>query len=146
MVDSFLTAVSRKGPRFTRQLIKGETVEFARLDWIYSSTDADWIESIDELHHDETEDIKREEIKVKLRETWKNHPASVTDPRVRWDLGWQRIKKILQRERREQKLKKAPCSSAQEQLEAVRTRINANFSEQELEKQVKEQELREAAA
>ncbi|KAL3682940.1 hypothetical protein R1sor_000962 [Riccia sorocarpa] len=140
MVDAFITTVQHKGPRFTRQRIKGDQIEFSRLDRLYLSAGADWVESVEELQHDgrcglsdhfpivltiktekeeaqprpwrtyfkcRTEDLQREGIKEEMKAGWSNHPISVRDPRVRWDLGWQRLKKILQRERKSQKERSA---------------------------------------
>ncbi|KAL3677969.1 hypothetical protein R1sor_020925 [Riccia sorocarpa] len=185
MVDAFITAVARRGPRFTRQRIRGNQIEFSRLDRLYLSSGADWMESVEELYHDgrcglsdhfpiiltfkiekeeaesrpwrtyfkcRTWDLSREGIKDELREAWLNHPMSVSDPRVMWDLGWQRLKKILQQERRDQRTRFPSESKLKEELETVRSKLTAKYTEQDrrqlatLEKKVKELELKEAAA
>ncbi|KAL3694435.1 hypothetical protein R1sor_008086 [Riccia sorocarpa] len=54
LVDAFFVAVKRRGSRFTRQRIRSDRVEFARLDRCYFTEGADWIEQVEELHHDGT--------------------------------------------------------------------------------------------
>ncbi|KAL3691976.1 hypothetical protein R1sor_005627 [Riccia sorocarpa] len=152
MVDLFFAAVTRSGPRFTRQRIKGNTLEYARLDRFYASSGADWIDSVEELDHDRSsglldhfpivatlqigkedqprkewrtyfkcrmEDVQIAGIKEELKEAWRNNPPSVCDARVRWDLGWQRLKRVLQTARRNNKTKETTGSSAQEQLAEI---------------------------
>ncbi|KAL3692737.1 hypothetical protein R1sor_006388 [Riccia sorocarpa] len=46
------------------------------------------------------EDLEGEGIDQKIDEAWGNHPASVTDPRIRWDLAWKRMMSVLKTERR----------------------------------------------
>ncbi|KAL3702358.1 hypothetical protein R1sor_020380 [Riccia sorocarpa] len=52
LVDAFFVAVKRTGPRFTRQRLRVDRIEFARLDRCYFSDGADWIEQVLELKHD----------------------------------------------------------------------------------------------
>ncbi|KAL3689191.1 hypothetical protein R1sor_015500 [Riccia sorocarpa] len=91
-------------------------------------------------------------MKQELESAWKENPRTISDPRVRWDLGWQRIKKILKTIRYEEKKKFKNLPKLHEQLEKLRieaARENSEVKRRELaekERQSKEAELKEAKA
>ncbi|KAL3695631.1 hypothetical protein R1sor_009707 [Riccia sorocarpa] len=165
--------------------LKGDTMEYARLDRIYMSEGTDWIDSIENIHHDgrsalsdhypvilnlkmeqekqerqrwrtyfkcRIEEVKRQGVLQELESVWRNNPKTVTDPRIKWELGWSSIKKVLQRVRRETKLCDKPLESLQEKLMKAREEIakaDTSYNRAklgELEKHVKSVELKEAAA
>ncbi|KAL3687277.1 hypothetical protein R1sor_013586 [Riccia sorocarpa] len=41
------------------------------------------------------EDLQSEEVRQQIESAWKDHPASTQDPRIRWDLAWARVLRIL---------------------------------------------------
>ncbi|KAL3690994.1 hypothetical protein R1sor_004645 [Riccia sorocarpa] len=49
LVDSFFSAASMKGPRFTRFARRGSRYDFSRLDKIYLTQGAQWVEYIKEV-------------------------------------------------------------------------------------------------
>ncbi|KAL3675254.1 hypothetical protein R1sor_025202 [Riccia sorocarpa] len=51
------------------------------------------------------EDFREEGVREKAIAAWQNDSATVTDPRVRWDLGWRRVKTIIKEARRDKKQK-----------------------------------------
>ncbi|KAL3697792.1 hypothetical protein R1sor_011868 [Riccia sorocarpa] len=158
LVDVFFGAVMRTGPRFTRQRLKGDTMEYAILDRIYMSEGANWVETIENLHHEgksglsdhypiiltlklcreqqkvkiwrtyfkcRIEEVKQEGVVQELEKVWRENPKSVTDPRIKWELGWSRIKKVLQRRRREQPEQENPLDMLADKLAKVREEIAA---------------------
>ncbi|KAL3692032.1 hypothetical protein R1sor_005683 [Riccia sorocarpa] len=185
LVDSYFIALNRKGPRFTRQRIRVDRMEFARLDRIYISDGADWFEQVGELLHDgqsglsdhhpvkislqwkgdETEkrqwrtyfkfrhqEMQTEEVKNKIKAAWQNKPRGVNDARVHWELGWLRIKKIMQEVRRETRHTEADLQTLPAQLMQIRINIKMENTPEnrallaKLETQVKEQEINNAVA
>ncbi|KAL3697629.1 hypothetical protein R1sor_011705 [Riccia sorocarpa] len=67
------------------------------------------------------EEVKQEGVLQELEKVWKDNPASLTDPRIRRELGWATIKKILQRRRRESKEKDHTHETITEKLAKART-------------------------
>ncbi|KAL3677967.1 hypothetical protein R1sor_020923 [Riccia sorocarpa] len=181
LTDCFFTTVTKRGPRFTRQRVRLDRIEFARLDRIYVSEGADWVESVRELNHDgssglsdhypvvgefqlapvqnnsgrewrtyfkfRAEEMRSEIVRTQVEHAWKAHPLGVTDPRVKWELSWKRVKKLMQKRRKEirdlevgeetlkSSLEKLITSIAQENTLENRKRLAS------LELQVKEREL-----
>ncbi|KAL3691871.1 hypothetical protein R1sor_005522 [Riccia sorocarpa] len=52
MVDAYFIAAARKGPRYTRQRVRVDRLEFSRLDRVYFLEGADWFDLALELQHD----------------------------------------------------------------------------------------------
>ncbi|KAL3689704.1 hypothetical protein R1sor_016013 [Riccia sorocarpa] len=130
LTDVFFLTINRKGPRYTRQRIRKDRMEFARLDRVYTTDGADWIAQIQELEHDGTsglsdhyhvvvsiqfteeeaqtrqwrtyfkfrhQEMQTEEVKLQIKQAWQDRPKGVSDPRIHWDLGWNRVKRVMQK-------------------------------------------------
>ncbi|CAM6129539.1 unnamed protein product [Calypogeia fissa] len=57
LVDSYFCAGQRKGPRFTRQALRGERFDQARLDRVYCNNRASWCSHISLIEHDDRQSL-----------------------------------------------------------------------------------------
>ncbi|KAL3693334.1 hypothetical protein R1sor_006985 [Riccia sorocarpa] len=95
-------------------------------------------------------EIQVPETKEKIKTIWNAHPKNVTDPRVIWELKWNRVKKHLQLNRREAKNYTNNRSILAEELNALRSTVGRDSTEEfrkqlaHLEAKVKDLELKEA--
>ncbi|KAL3701890.1 hypothetical protein R1sor_019912 [Riccia sorocarpa] len=170
LVDVFFIAAEKRGPRFTRQWLRVDRIEFARLDRVYFSDGKSGLSDhfpirleiqLEEKCQDlntrwqsyfkfRIQEMQSEEVKEKLKETWAAHPKSIVDPRVRWEVAWNKIKKVLQQVWRETRVKEQQSSKPSRDLEVMRSRIaHGNTSENRkllagLEYAVKQQEIKDA--
>ncbi|KAL3675268.1 hypothetical protein R1sor_025216 [Riccia sorocarpa] len=98
------------------------------------------------------QEMQTEEVKLRITDIWNKKPKRVTDAHIQWELGWQRVKKLMQEIRRESRSKGEDTESLSSQLLKVRERIAAeNTAENQmilatLEAKVKEQEIKNATA
>ncbi|KAL3699293.1 hypothetical protein R1sor_017315 [Riccia sorocarpa] len=67
--------------------------------------------------------LKKEETRNKVKEAWQNHPPGITDPRVKWTLGWGRIRKTLKALGREEKVSMCPLVVMRTELIALKMRM-----------------------
>ncbi|KAL3679911.1 hypothetical protein R1sor_022867 [Riccia sorocarpa] len=186
LIDCFFTVVTKKGPRYTRQRIRLDRVEFARLDRIYITGGADWVEQVIKLNHDgssglsdhypivgefqlnpapahertawrtyfkfRAEEMRAETVRTQIELAWKNHSQGVSDPRVKWELSWKRVKKVMQTLRKEAREKESAVEPLMTKLEGLRALISRDNTLENrkqlaaLEEQVKQRELKDARA
>ncbi|KAL3690555.1 hypothetical protein R1sor_016864 [Riccia sorocarpa] len=75
------------------------------------------------------DDLKDQNNRTKVVAAWKNHPVNCSDPRIRWDLAWRRVKRVLKDARGEKKAQEV----SREDLESIhaewRLRIETEDSE-----------------
>ncbi|KAL3677332.1 hypothetical protein R1sor_027280 [Riccia sorocarpa] len=162
--DCFFTAVTKRGPRFTRQRVKN----ILELNHDGSSGLSDHYPIVGEFqlnpapHSTErvwrtyfkfrTDEMRSEPVRSQVEQAWRDHPKGVTDPRVKWELCWRRVKRVMQRVRKEAREREAEEEPLKIRLEKKRVSIaRENTLENRkilavLELQVKELELRDACA
>ncbi|KAL3690698.1 hypothetical protein R1sor_004349 [Riccia sorocarpa] len=123
MEDAFDKCMQQQGPRYTRQVIRGDRLDQARLDRIYISKDATW-----------------------CNEGWGLSP----DPVVAWELSWGRVRELFTEFRLEDRAKISSLKEKQDRLGDIRENLTKNSTAEELdtygrlEKEVRETELLEA--
>ncbi|KAL3697642.1 hypothetical protein R1sor_011718 [Riccia sorocarpa] len=73
-------------------------------------------------------DLQDEGTQAKAIAAWQNDPPTVTDPRVRWDLAWRRIKSVVKEARREKKQKEVSREDLEKILVDWRNRLELENS------------------
>ncbi|KAL3686093.1 hypothetical protein R1sor_004115 [Riccia sorocarpa] len=185
IADVFFLTLDRKGPRYTRQKIRVDRMEFARLDRMYVTDGADWLEQVIDLTHDgksglsdhypvvtglqwvgegtqneqwrtyfkfHHQEMQSIEVKGKIAEAWRVKPVNVSDARIHWDLGWSRVKRVMQGVRRENRYSEDEGNNLTEKLKSAREMISSNNTQENrtalagLEAHVKEIEIKNAMA
>ncbi|KAL3696744.1 hypothetical protein R1sor_010820 [Riccia sorocarpa] len=95
------------------------------------------------------EEMRSEVVKNQIEQAWRNNPKGVSDPRVKWELGCKRVKRVMQRIRKDEREKTSQEASLKTELEQLRTLIareNTQVNKKRLatlESQVKEKELKD---
>ncbi|KAL3696995.1 hypothetical protein R1sor_011071 [Riccia sorocarpa] len=98
------------------------------------------------------EEMRSESVRAQVEQAWTSHPPRVSDPLVKWELGWKRVKKIMQRIRKEQRDADLTAHSTSDELTELRVKIASENSEANrnrlvyLETKAKDKELRDARA
>ncbi|KAL3687096.1 hypothetical protein R1sor_013405 [Riccia sorocarpa] len=69
------------------------------------------------------EDLEDPDIKQQKEEKWKNHPPIVEDPRIRLDLAWASVNRILKEMRRKKKAVSASGEELLQEFERWRTAL-----------------------
>ncbi|KAL3679581.1 hypothetical protein R1sor_022537 [Riccia sorocarpa] len=94
--------------------------------------------------------LKNSSTKQEVMDAWMNHPAGVSDPQIKWTLGWSRVKAVLSNKRRTEAQTNGSIGEKRLELAALRACIQADYSERmrsrvlTLEKELRNWELNEA--
>ncbi|KAL3678153.1 hypothetical protein R1sor_021109 [Riccia sorocarpa] len=68
-------------------------------------------------------DLHDEAVKRKVIAAWHNHPPSVTDPRIRWDLAWRRVKSVVKEARQTKKAQEVSREDLEQLAEGWRMKL-----------------------
>ncbi|KAL3694924.1 hypothetical protein R1sor_008575 [Riccia sorocarpa] len=94
--------------------------------------------------------LKNSRVLQEVKEAWNMHPPGVTDPQVKWTLGWGRVRAVLSRVRREGRQMMENISEKRTELAAIRFRLQTESSVSlreralTLEKEIRKGELEDA--
>ncbi|KAL3698736.1 hypothetical protein R1sor_012812 [Riccia sorocarpa] len=94
--------------------------------------------------------LEEAEVFREARKVWLDHPKENLDPRVKWVLGWRRLKSLFRRVQKEKREEARNLEKREEELQSLRIEVEMNPSEYnltklvELEREVREQECQKA--
>ncbi|KAL3682628.1 hypothetical protein R1sor_000650 [Riccia sorocarpa] len=97
-----------------------------------------------------TEEVKDATTRRKVVAAWRNHPRNVTDPRIKWELAWRRVKLVIKATRREKKETEVSREELEQVLEIRRGKLLLYDSEENkagykiAEKMIKDKDIQEA--
>ncbi|KAL3692146.1 hypothetical protein R1sor_005797 [Riccia sorocarpa] len=94
--------------------------------------------------------LRNDTVMKEVKDAWTNHPAGVSDPQVKWSLGWSRIRTVLKAHKAAGRRPVERSDTLKTELAALRMRIQ--FDTQidlrervlNLEKKIRERELKDA--
>ncbi|KAL3692811.1 hypothetical protein R1sor_006462 [Riccia sorocarpa] len=75
-----------------------------------------------------SDDLSGVETKQQVEEAWAAHPPSVEDPRIRWDLAWARVMRVLHDQRKKARNATPNKEELLKELEKWRTTLEADNS------------------
>ncbi|KAL3699636.1 hypothetical protein R1sor_017658 [Riccia sorocarpa] len=94
--------------------------------------------------------LEAEAVYREAERVWKDHPQEQVDPRVKWVLGWRRLKTLFKRIQKEQKEKYRELEKKEEELQTLKVRAEVEQSEHlrnqipDLEVEVSQRETQDA--
>ncbi|KAL3675824.1 hypothetical protein R1sor_025772 [Riccia sorocarpa] len=118
LIDAYLCSMDRKGGVYTRQAFCGLRLDSARLDRLYISEGADWVNLVEEVTHN-SDQVVSDHIPVTIRCRLTSMDGTNWKPKSYFKMGdvLRREKKAMQEEQREMYDLRLEVSSIRKMLE-----------------------------